>query len=511
MQRSGHVHGESPEDSRHITRREILGAGIAAAAMGAAAGAAEAVAPPDYSAGTPFGPPVPLEQSGEYLHAAEEAARWIRSAQVRKEQGGAWLPEPDHPQKSVTVGPDNTIYSGSAGVVLFLLELAKATGSGVHADAARRGADYLAASWPKLPDSQSPGFLPDRSLSFDQGLAGVAFTLAETWKHTRQPLYRDAALAATRRLANTAKPVGAGVEWVPSPAVGLGGGVILYLLYAARTFHDDSLRELAARGGERTLELAERDPRGGLRWQGVTWHSAGAGGGGIPPNAYFPNFELGTAGVAYVLARLYEETGRRQFLEGAEQGARHIERIATVRGDAALVHYREPDLTDLYYLGYCHGPAGTARLFFQLHKVTRERHYLEWTEKLARGIVRSGVPEKLTPGYWNVACQCCGAAAVTELFLSLWLATGKAPYRAFALRVADQLVSRTSDLDGKGYRWYQAWTRVKPWEVTAETGYKIGAAGIGAALLHAHLAARDRYSAVLFPDNPFPAAQAVAT
>jgi hypothetical protein len=51
--------------------------------------------------------------------------------------------------------------------------------------------------------------------------------------------------------------------------------------------------------------------------------------------------------------------------------------------------------------------------------------------------------------------------------------------------VADQLISREDNLDGKGYRWYQAWTRVKPWEVNAETGYKIGAAGIGAALVHA--------------------------
>jgi hypothetical protein len=131
------------------------------------------------------------------------------------------------------------------------------------------------------------------------------------------------------------------------------------------------------------------------------------------------------AGVAFVLARLYEETRQEKFLHAAREGARHIQSIATVREDSALVYYREPDLKDLYYLGYCHGPAGTARLFYQLHKVTGEAEYLEWTEKLARGIVRSGVPEKFTPGYWNVACQCCGSAAVTDLFLSLWVTTGK--------------------------------------------------------------------------------------
>lgn len=72
---------------------------------------------------------------------------------------------------------------------------------------------------------------------------------------------------------------------------------------------------------------------------------------------------------------------------------------------------------------------------------------------------------------------------------------------------ARQLVSRGTDLDGKGTRWYQAWTRIKPWEVNAETGYSIGAAGVGAALLHVHLAEQGRYQAILLPDNPFPDAR----
>ncbi len=401
----------------------------------------------------------------------------------------------------MTIGPDNTLYSGAAGVVLFFLELARATGDASYLRDASLGADYLAASWKRLPAGQGSPASRDQGLSFDQGLAGTAFALAETWKATQNTAYRDAALEATRVLASRATPIGDGIEWLPSPAVGQSGGITLYLLYAAHTFQEDELRTLAARSGDRILQLAEPDPRGGVRWQGQPRSAATAPS--AAPVTYSPNFELGTAGVAFVLARLYEATRQSKFLEGARAGARHIQSIATVQGDSALVYYREPDLKDLYYLGYCHGPAGTARLFYQLHKVTGEREYLEWTEKLARGIVRAGVPEKLSPGYWNVACQCCGSAAVTDLFLSLWLATGKTQYRDFARRVADQLISREDNLDGKGDRWYQAWTRVKPWDVNAETGYKIGAAGIGAALIHTHLAVRDRYSAILFPDNPF--------
>lgn len=482
-----------------LTRRGFF------AASGLAAVAAQTAIPSPLPSNT--APGVRSAQpDGGYLDAAEQAARWISSARVPKTTGIGWLPDPDHPEKPTSVGPDNTIYSGSAGTVLFLLELAAATGDPSYLEEAKRGADYLAASWKTLPGSTG-SLLPDQGLSFDSGLSGVAFTLAETWKVTQIPAYRDAALEATRKLADSGVAVGKGVQWVPSPAVGLGGGIILYLLYASRTFRQGGLLKLAARGGSRIIELGQPDARGGLRWQGLPEQAASKAAAHIPQDAYFPNFELGTAGVAFVLARLYEETRQPEFLQAARAGARHIQSIATVKGDAALVYYREPDLQDLYYLGYCHGPAGTARLFYQLHKVTGEPEYLEWTEKLARGVIAAGVPEKLTPGYWNVACQCCGAAAEVDFFLSLWLATGKNTYRDFARRVADQLISRESNVDGRGYRWYQAWTRVKPWEVNAETGYKIGASGIGAALIHTHLAVADRYSAILFPDNPFPRTQ----
>jgi uncharacterized protein YyaL (SSP411 family) len=485
----------SDEKSFRLTRRGVLGAGVAAGMA--------APLPVFFRDGSAAAASAPTSDPDSYLAAAKQAAQWIRSAQVPKETGIGWLPDPDHPEKSATIGPDNTIYSGGAGIVLFFLELARATGDNSYLKDAARGADYLAASWQTLPGKQGTSILRDRGLSFDQGLAGTAFALAETWKATGNTHYRDAALAATHALASQAYPAGAGVEWLPSPAVGQGGGIVLYLLYAGRTFKDDSLLQLAERGGNRTVELAETDPRGGVRWQGLPQGPATVAAH-MPPNSYFPNFELGTAGVAFVLARLYEETHQKKFLNAARQGAQHIQSIATLQGDSALVYYREPDLKNLYYLGYCHGPAGTARLFYQLHKVTGEREYLEWAEKLARGIVRSGVPGKLTPGYWNVACQCCGSAAVTDLFVSLWRATGKPQYLDFGRRVADQLISREDDLDGKGYRWYQAWTRVKPWEVNAETGYKIGAAGIGAALLHVHLAMQSRYAALLLPDNPFP-------
>ncbi len=68
------------------------------------------------SATTPDGTP--------YLHAAEEAARWIRSNARQTEHGTLWLPDPRQPDRIATITPPATIYSGVAGDVLFFLELA---------------------------------------------------------------------------------------------------------------------------------------------------------------------------------------------------------------------------------------------------------------------------------------------------------------------------------------------------------------------------------------------------
>jgi len=440
-----------------------------------------------------------FEKNPNFLESAQGAAQWIESAQKQDARGVYWLPEPDHPEKAATVSAANAIYSGSAGTVLFFIQLANATGDPHYLKTAALGADYLAATWRDLADKPGEGLLSSLglNLSFYGGLAGVAFVLNETAKATGSGKYREAAKAVTDYIVQAAKPAGAGIAWSEAPGIAGDGSIVLYLLYAAREFENESYRDLAQRAGDRILELGVNERRGGFSWRGFPPFP------GLPKDVYFPNFEGGTAGVAYVFARLYSETNKAKYLFAAKQGALHLQTIATLHGNAALIPYRFPDLPDLYYLGFCHGPAGTARTFFELYKITREPEYQEWTERLAQGVLQSGIPENLTPGYWNVVCQCCGSAAIIDLFVGLWASTGRPDYLAFAQRVARQLVSRESNLDGKGNRWYQAWTRVKPWEVSAETGYSIGASGVGVALLHVHLAEQGKYNAILLPDNPF--------
>jgi lantibiotic modifying enzyme len=478
-----------------VSRRTLFKTGA-----GVALGAACPASVPSVASLHPLADPNRLS----YLDAAKEAARWIGSAAQRTKEGTYWLPEPDHPEKLTTESSQLGLYSGSSGIVLFLLELARVTGDHSYLDQAAQGADYLANQWKEQVSAKQKALI-DSPLSFVSGLSSVPFALIETSKATGEQRYKKAAIEATEYIAKAAKPAASGVTWTHSSSVFSGdSGLILYLLYASAALENDAYLRLAAKAGDWLIQNADADPRGGLRWNAWKGQPIPANYH-IPANAYFPNFEAGSPGPALALARLYADTKETRFLEAAKQGALHVQKLATVRGEAALVHYREPDLTDLYYLGFCHGPAGTARPFYELYKATNDAEYLKWVKRFARGVTESGIPEQQTPGFWDVTCQCCGTAAIVEFFLGVWAATRQSEYLAFAKRAGDQLISKGTNLDGKGYRWYQAWTRVQPGVTTAETGYMIGAAGIGSALLHLHTASEGRYRALLLPNNPFPA------
>ena len=411
----------------------------------------------------------------EYKEAALQAAQWIRSAAVTTDRGTAWLADPLD-KKSV----NTTLYSGVPGVVLFFLEAHHATADPSYLKDARIGADYLLAA-----------VASEKQTGLYTGLAGIGFALEETYKVTREEKYRDGAKRCVQRLREAAVKSGRGVEWSEvTDIIGGSAGTGLFLIYAAREWSDTAALELATQAGHRMVELGQAEA-GGLKWA-------------MTPKfeRLMPNFSHGTAGNAYFLATLYQVTKKIEFLDAALAGATYLKVIARTEGNACLIFHHEPDGKDLYYLGWCHGPVGTARLFYRLYQITGSREWMDWTEKSARAILQSGIPEKQTPGFWNNVSQCCGSAGVAELFLSLYRLTKHPPYLQFSKRVTANLLAR-STREGQGRKWIQAEHRVKPELLVAQTGYMQGAAGIGMWLLHLDSFARGRKPQIQFPDSPF--------
>jgi lantibiotic modifying enzyme len=410
-----------------------------------------------------------------YREAALQAAHWIRNSAVKTDTGTHWLADPTDKTSF-----DDSLYTGTPGVVLFFLEASRLTGDQSFLTDARGGADYLISI---IGDQKENGLYT--------GVAGTGFVLIETFKATKDPKYREAGLRCAQVISERAKKVGKGVEWSDTTDIIAGGaGIGLFLLYAAAELSQPAFRELAVDAARRLLELGIPESTG-LKWR-------------MSPNfaRLMPNFSHGTAGIAYFLATVFKATGQKQFLDGAISGANYLASIADTENNACLIFHNEPEGKNLYYLGWCHGPVGTARLFYRLYQVTGDKGWMEWVGKSARGLVQSGIPEKQTPGFWNNVSQCCGSAGVAEFFLNLYRITKDISYLEFSKRVTGNLLTRATR-DREGMRWIQAEHRIKPDLLIAQTGYMQGAAGIGMLMLHIDASYGGRKPSIVFPDSPF--------
>jgi lantibiotic modifying enzyme len=417
-------------------------------------------------------------QNRRLVAEAQGVARWLRGVAVPQGSALAWAGTPGPAARPIA-----NLYSGSAGVVLFFLELHHATGDPKDLATARAGADWLITQI----DSESQAGLYT-------GLAGLGFALTETWKATQDARYRDAANRAVDRVKQLAKSAGDAVEWSPvSDIISGTAGIGLWLLSASQDLGRADARDLAAAAGRRLISQ-QIAANGGAKWAMTP----------ATPTRLYPNFSHGTAGVAYFLAVLHQATGERRFLDAALSGARYLVKTARTDGDVCLVFHHEPeaDGLDLFYLGWCHGPAGTGRLFHQLAATTGDREWRTWLTRSANGIRQSGIPDRETPGFWNNVGQCCGSASVADFFLSYYQVTRDATALSFARGVTDQILDKATR-DELGTRWIHAEHRVQPANVAAQTGWMQGAAGIGAWLLRLDGVGRGRDVLVKFPDSPF--------
>jgi lantibiotic modifying enzyme len=413
---------------------------------------------------------------GPYLTSVLKVAAWLQTTAIHTDIGTAWYADPN---ESTTLSTN--LYSGSAGVVLFFLELFRSTNNKKYLAEAASGANYLLASLPgEISNPEQAGLYT--------GVAGIGFTLEEVYRATGEQKYRDAALQCIQLLKNSAKKVGSGAQWSNVTDIISGNaGIGLFLLYAGKEMDHPLAKELAIKAGRRLLQVAI-PVKTGLKWA-------------MDPEypRLMPNFSHGTAGICYFLARLYVETDQKEFLEAALAGAKYLLSITNNEG---FICHHQPGGEDLFYLGWCHGPVGTARLYYQLWRITDDAKWLNAIELSARGIMASGIPEQQTPGFWNNVSQCCGSAGIADFFLNLYRITKKDEYLIFVQKMTADLLARAT-VDENGMRWIQAEHRVRPGLLIVQTGYMQGAAGIGMFLLRLDALEQGKKPGITLPDEPF--------
>ncbi len=422
------------------------------------------------------------------LAYARGAGQWILS--VAKSQDGAltW-PVNDTDRKD----PAFDLYSGMPGGILLLAELSKEDPAGPFRKAFEAGVNgfesiRIGDAWGTRKGNELK--IP---VGLYSGISGIGWLYLELFRITGEVVYRGKAqLVVSQLLAR--QSLQGGALWDESNDIVSGAaGIGLLLIRAAEDLKEPRYLSMATRAGNYLVSQAISTPTG-FQWKISDSDSK-----------VYPNFAHGTAGVAYFLLRLSEVTGDQRFFYSGLSGAAELESIAEVRekGKTCAWYHHQGDGEDLWYAGWCHGPAGTARLFYELSKVNKLPRWSKWVECSANWLIASGIPEPAKPisGYWNEG-MCCGTAGIGDFFLDLYRTSGKKEYLQAAQRMAAHL-AKAAIASGQGYRWIQAENRSMPEKKDAQTGYAQGAAGIGLFFLKLSRAERGVPTGWRLPDNPF--------
>jgi lantibiotic modifying enzyme len=399
------------------------------------------------------------------------------------------------------------VYHGSAGIGLFELELALATGDQSYARKAEDAAELVAETVRSLTNAP---------VAFATGWPGYAFALDQFSRAVgsaeQKAQWRAAAALAVEKLEAQSSAVGGGVAWIePMPfsditgftgdreiydlSVGAAGAVVTLLDLLETDISERSL-PLALAAAERLLEVAVKTDDG-WRWDLMN---------DIPFPFLAPNFAHGGAGVGYVMAQLFDRTGNERFLDAAIAAARYTMSQASDVGDGCLVCHTEQQQPPHFYLGACHGPAGTGRLLLTLERLTGDPQWREQLQGLYRGLIAIGAPATRSWGWWQNHGQCCGDAGLGDFALLAWEATGEQQWLDLAHACADVLLSVSSSgpVGAEGFTgrwWIQAEHRARPEFLQAQTGYMQGAAGIASFFVHLATASLPNPVRVRFPDQ----------
>jgi hypothetical protein len=398
---------------------------------------------------------------------AVDALSWLVGAGRVDGTGIAW------PSRTADDETDPTLYSGTAGIVLTLLEAHAHFGDDRYADLALRGARSLASVVDSCWDTSS----------LYHGLTGMAVAL-----HAVHERLGDAAsAAATDRAIETVRRQFDGTRWGPQFEL-LGGNAGIAL--GALAVGDPELALLAV---EPYLQTAERTPHG------VTWETRT---GRVARQHHISH---GTLGVVAALAAVGLESDRLDLVGLAVAGAEDVVARDEQGPLGFLVPHSDPpdrpELIERYSFGWCQGPTGDAQVFRLLRDKLGGSRWSELADRCWYTVTHSDLPRQVQPGFWDNNGHCCGTAGVLALACDRIVEHGDG--QDFAEVLVLDLADRAT-VDADGTRWSNVEHRVTPSVLEPRLGWAMGVAGIVRELLrYARLGAgRDPAYAVTWPDQP---------
>ncbi len=403
-----------------------------------------------------------------YRELAEAGWRWVLD-QVQWDGEGPWIPEAVTAESPTEIPPyRDGMHSGIGGLAHVLAEIRLTR---PWTDEEQRLASATA-------DRVRGAIAAETNYNYFDGLVSSIGVLTA--------LEADGTAAAVDRLLALATPDGWPQQTVGPPRavpesrisdLTLGtASVLLGGVWALRSGVAEA-RELAEHAAGVLMNEAEPVPTGtNWRFVPLRFH--------LDELTEMPNLSHGLAGIAAALAIAGHELGRPDLVSAARSGAEHLVSLGDASDEGFVVpRYLPalPDAPDLVSFGWCHGAAGLSLLFAALgaagvNKVAGETPS-SWQRRCLHSVRTSGLPARVSPGFWDNDGRCCGTAGVGDILLD----NGETENVDFATVLADALVDRAIRDGAHAYWRFVEHQNPEPL-LPPGVGWMQGAAGIAAYL-----------------------------
>lgn len=430
-----------------------------------------------------------------YLTTIQAAEKYLASHRIDTDHGSYWdITNSFHgPWKYYD---EISLYAGSSGITKFYLDLAQAFDNPAYLEQAKQAGQYLVWRW----NHQRHMKKAFSQYAITTGYSGVAFILDELYQRTHEAQFGETVKEILNQIVQDQQPSGV---WSGQIGVVADGGTVLLLLKLGKKYRVQGLDDAVRRFGNYVLDH-QREDELGRYYVGLDLKFVGG-----PIGKFNTGFPLGPAGVAFVLLKIWQFTDDDKYLKGTDGIDEFYQNNSLSKKEIILPHYF-PDEEHIQYVGYCGGPTGTSRYFYEEYKLKHQQRDLQLFKEAVDGVEALGAPEKRSAGYWELDNYCCSTAGILQMYIGAYLATKDPQYFKRAKVAADTIENRVS-WDGDQAKWVQAFERIHPNIKTAALGYYDGAAGIADSLLQFYLLKEhpEKLQVNRMLDDPYPTREKV--
>lgn len=367
--------------------------------------------------------------SGEFCNWLEWESEPIR---------GTWLPvhralgpSPMFPLNGLS------LYSGTAGISLFLGRLFRFSGDPIHLECAMGSARQVLDQVKTLSQRPLEDSLPT---AFYTGWLGAAWTLTEVGRETGNNEVIESALLEVQNVSSIDPRI------PHTDVINGSAGLIVSLIDLANKFGERNLLDVALRHGEFLLETAQQSAAG---W---SWETLS-----VPVHHNLTGYGHGVSGIVCALAELYRVTDDERFANAVSEGLRYESHYFS--GEDGNWHDHRTDVAaedeSAFQFGWCHGAPGVGMARLRLMELGFDSELIRRDLQAATQTTLAKLSYENAAGQ-NAFCLCHGLAGNSELplLLSESNAEGIETDRDQLLRLVDQVARTGIELfDETGIPW----------------------------------------------------------